>query len=217
MWHVRLHEAQVKPKACNVWLSLTYVRELGHPRDFSANTEPLYYSEYSRNIICWWSRWSSEPLWSVRREHVDPRITSGLVAVRVYLDAGSQNQPLIICRQARTLETDRLELDHSGWYQEASRIVSRTQSTFASHSILTKVKWRLFNPSRQRYNLGMEIETYYITCLGLTNRFQLGCFMLSLKVRQIGMQAYCYAAPGSTVGWHGGPIVCLFRTVPSEK
>jgi hypothetical protein len=68
-----------------------------------------------------------------------------------------------------------------------------------SHSILTKVKWRLFNPSRQRYNLGMEIETYYITCLGLINRFQLGCFMRSLKVQQNGIQAYCYAAPGSTV------------------
>jgi hypothetical protein len=72
--------------------------------------------------------------------------------------------------------------------------------TFAPHSILTKVKWRLFNPSRQRYNLGTEIETYYITCLWFINHFpQLGYFMRSLKVRQSGIQAYCYAAPGSTV------------------
>ena len=82
--------------------------------------------------------------------------------------------------------------------------------TFASRSILTKVKWRLFNPSRQRYNLGMEIETYYITCLGLTNGFQLGHFMRSLKVRQSGIQAYCYAVPGSTVEDDMADQLCAF-------
>lgn len=49
---------------------------------------------------------------------------------------------------------------------------------------------------------------YYVP--RLINRFQLGYFMRSLKVRQSGIQAYCYAAPGNTVDDDMVDQLCTF-------
>jgi hypothetical protein len=70
---------------------------------------------------------------SKKRPHAEDSTDSGEVSVKklkayrsdptipttigsCVLNAGSQNQPLglIICRYARTVEPDRIELDHSG-------------------------------------------------------------------------------------------------------